>query len=29
LGNFEQAGNANWHVGSGEQNGGSTIDADA
>jgi len=26
--NFEQAGNANWRVGPGEQNGGSTIYAD-
>jgi hypothetical protein len=28
LSNFEQAGNANWRVGPGEQNGGSTIYAD-
>ena len=28
LKNFEQAGNANWRVGPGEQNGGSTIYAD-
>jgi hypothetical protein len=28
LRNFEQAGNANWRVGPGEQNGGSTIYAD-
>jgi len=28
LGNFQQAGNANWRVGPGEQNGGSTIYAD-
>jgi hypothetical protein len=28
LGNFSQAGNANWRVGPGEQNGGSTIYAD-
>jgi Domain of Unknown Function (DUF1080) len=28
LGNFSQAGNANWRVGPGEQNGGSTVYAD-
>jgi hypothetical protein len=28
LKNFEQAGNANWRVGPGEQNGGSTVYAD-
>lgn len=28
MGNWQQAGNANWRVGPGEQNGGSTIYAD-